>query len=513
MIKSNLFKIIQNNVIRGNRYYSLKSHEFLLNKKENVNKNLSFTNCKTKKNESISFSNLVLNTDYYTLYESDHKASMIHAIKNGCNVIKSSNNSPVISSVLNGGDNIIDRDELIILKKSNISIRNSKDLLEAIEKDMFINEIQRSLEKLGVQKLDCYLLNLDKLENGDSVNSIYSAIVDVFKHLDELVGDGLIKSYGISSKWLLDPKVLSIETLVQCIEKNMSSLNFQFVEYPFNAYQHQALTMRVYGREGTMNLMDYCKDCKLFTVNSSPSLFEISGDIKLKEEKKRLNRFMMVNYNADKDLPKVLKEAFDLCIHLETINPIFKDTIQKELVNRNPDIIGSLQWGHNLVYSQHNPKLTNLWTWKHILSTKIIPTLHDAIVSIFGNHIMNSWGGGYKKATSQLFDYYTRSLESEIYQRQLLYSDLIDYQNLFEKFKIHSTSTATSSKPHHLSLWQKSIMLSSLGADMVSEYPVTQSQVDSLISEIEFKSMALPTIHYFSHLESKINKNILCDDK
>eukprot|EP01133_Synstelium_polycarpum_P004045 gene4045-4687_t len=204
------------------------------------------------------------------------------------------------------------------------------------------------------------------------------------------VDQGRIQAYGIS---------MSSSVKSSTIERIIESGAIQFLEFPFNLMDQQS-----------SSLFQLASQHNIATINSSPSYYTQKG---------HLHRLAEVRSHKDRDLAKLVKEAFDLAVHLEIINPIFKDSVQVEQLRKNPDIIGSLRWAHMLVYDRNKyEKLSNYWSWRKIMSTRIKPQVNDAILAVFSNHIMNTWGGGYKKAMASLFDLYTKSLESDIFTQQ-----------------------------------------------------------------------------------------------
>ncbi|GAM19317.1 hypothetical protein SAMD00019534_024920 [Acytostelium subglobosum LB1] len=370
---------------------------------------------------SWSASALGINVDNLHVLENDHKPALITALKNGCNVIYSSNNdlkhpTDVLNSVLSNhfsnsssnssGSNSsegeseamsIERSSLIYIQRTKpMQVKELEDSAKFIRDQLAISK-----ERMEISTLDVMLLHVESATTKEQLES-------ALEQLEQLVDEGALQRYGISSPLLLDNNgQVPIESIVQ----SKRYPNLSFFEFPFNLQQHQAATAKLYDG-GSQSLCDWAAQNDIATINSSPSYFTNPATNKQ-------SRFCNVDSHTDRDLPKILKDAFDLAIHLEIINPIFKDTVQMEAVKRNPNLIGQLRWAHMLVYDAAKyDKLSNYWVWRKLLAQRIRPSVNDAVLSVFSNHIMNSWGGGYRKAINSVFDLYTYSLEAGIHQQQ-----------------------------------------------------------------------------------------------
>ena len=85
----------------------------------------------------------------------------------------------------------------------------SENCYHSISKRFFLDQLERSLERLEVQKIDCYLLHnpeyylLDALNkemaHDEALDNMFDRIFDAFVALEEQVKNGTIGSYGISS--------------------------------------------------------------------------------------------------------------------------------------------------------------------------------------------------------------------------------------------------------------------------------------------------------------------------
>eukprot|EP01132_Coremiostelium_polycephalum_P006781 gene6781-8413_t len=461
------FNRFQKCFILNNRYFSTTitnvestpTYKFLKNKQDNVNKHLQIVTLPTKDDSSpsLSVSKISINTDNFTQYQPEHKAMLISAIKKGFNVIYSTYNSPTISTAL---DDLMDsdeitRDDIVVIKRSSPITKLSDLTPESIEK-----QIQTARDQINLKTLDTFLISIE-LESVEV--DIYLSLKSVFNHLEKLVDKGWINGYGISSSLFLSKDQLSLETILDSCLADKNNSHFKCIEYPFNLYNHQAITKKQYHHNNQLiSLQQYARLNSIYTINSSPTLFKTSST-------GVIGRFQSVPDHSNQDLQKLIKDSFDVTIHLETINPIFKEPSFQPILEKNPDLIGSLQWGHILVYERNNPVLSNLWQWKQILSSKIKPAVYEAIIQVFSSHQLNSWGTGYKNAINELFDIHTKLLESEIFDRQRDLDTLIGNEPYFK------------GNNKELSLFQKSILASLSGSDIIVEEPQSMDHLKELL--------------------------------
>ncbi|KAN0018388.1 hypothetical protein ACTFIU_011004 [Dictyostelium citrinum] len=442
---------------------------------------------KTLNNEilPLSLSRFAIDADNFTQYESEHRAVLIKSIKNGCNVIKSSNESKIIcdtlSDLLDKGE--IKRQELIYIKKTKPFLN-----IEELSIKNINNQIKIALDDLYLDSIDILLLDLNNLTSNSSKDEIINKLKnEIFPHLEFLIENGNIQSYGISSNELINGE--NGQLPINEIIKSTTTKQFPhllFFEYPFNLYDNKSLLSKNLNN-GQLSLSEFLKENGLTSLNSSPISFDSDN-----------GRFEMVPNHHGEIIENSLKESFNIAIHMETVNPIFNDSLQQKAIEKDKELIGSLQWAHILVYEQTNPTLSNLWKWRKILATKIQPKVTEAILSVYGNHVINSWGGNYRKAINQLFDIYSKSLEFQIYNKQL------SLNNLFNKFinenqyqqqpqqqqqQQEINNNENNNKQEQLSMDQKSLILSSIGSDILFESPNTLNQLKSLQTDIK-----LPTI-------------------
>lgn len=169
-----------------------------------------------------------------------HEASLLKALREGCNLVDTSSNyadggserlvGKVLKQLFDSGE--LHRDEVVIVSKvgyvqgENLRIAESREKSRAPYPDMvkyaegcwhcihpeFIHDqLARSLERLGLEKIDAYLLHnpeyylLDQLNRHpeiplDEIRDVYyDRITRAFRKLEDEVAAGKIGCYGVSS--------------------------------------------------------------------------------------------------------------------------------------------------------------------------------------------------------------------------------------------------------------------------------------------------------------------------
>ncbi len=162
-------------------------------------------------------------------------------------VLKESNYRPTIVSkvgYIQGGvfDVIKDNDEL----QADL-VKFSENIYHSIHPSFIENQLNTSLERLGVDSIDIYLLHNPeyylKTPNSDKAE-YYNRIEKAFIYLEEQVKLGKIKSYGISSNTFIDPKEdhesTNLESVYEIATKN-NLKHFKYIQFPMNLLELGAL--------------------------------------------------------------------------------------------------------------------------------------------------------------------------------------------------------------------------------------------------------------------------------
>jgi aryl-alcohol dehydrogenase-like predicted oxidoreductase len=193
-----------------------------------------------------------------------HFEALKHAIDLGCEVIDTSRNytggdsEKLIGKVLAQTKNR----PLLISKAGYIQGESIDELSSSFPEDLVtINEtlkhsihpkflddqISKSLDSLGVECIDVYLLHNPEYylkTEGSTKKEYYSRIKKAFKFLEKKVQDGKIKSYGISSNTFVDPKNDHHSTDIDVVMaqlKDMNDHHFRYIQFPLNLIEMGAL--------------------------------------------------------------------------------------------------------------------------------------------------------------------------------------------------------------------------------------------------------------------------------
>ncbi|WP_372656137.1 aldo/keto reductase [Halobacteriovorax sp.] len=203
-------------------------------------------------------------------HSTDHYDAMLSAVNKGCRLIDTSSNytsgeseklvaqvlknaerTPIIVSKVGyvQGDNIDVMQELNSIGQAKEELVKVNDgLWHSIHPDYIRNQVQRSLSRLEVEKIDVYLLHNPEYyfyEENATQDEYYKRIEKALFELEALVSEGLIGSYGISSNnFILSPddkKVTHIDRVMECAQNVSSNHHLTHIQFPFNMIEIDAL--------------------------------------------------------------------------------------------------------------------------------------------------------------------------------------------------------------------------------------------------------------------------------
>ena len=220
-----------------------------------------------------------------------HYEALKHAIVSGCSLIET-------SSIYTDGDSEklvglvlkeVSQKPTIVSKvgyiqgsvfdviKENEDLRvdlveYSESISHSIHPNFIANQLATSLENLGVDCIDVYLLHNPEyyLKTPDSnKNEYYARIKKAFLFLEEQVSLGKIKSYGISSNTFIDPKEdhesTDLEKVMDLV-KDIPNHHFKYIQFPLNLLELGALE-RQYGGD---HLIEKAQSLGLKTMINRP---------------------------------------------------------------------------------------------------------------------------------------------------------------------------------------------------------------------------------------------------
>lgn len=130
----------------------------------------------------------------------------------------------------------------------------SADLKHSIHPDFIEDQLKRTLDRLGVDHIDAYLLHNPEYylkENGSTKDEYYRRIALAFNKLEELVQKGLIHHYGISSNTFIDPRAdhetTDLDTVYNIAKKLKDDHHFKYIQFPLNILEMGALERQYEG--------------------------------------------------------------------------------------------------------------------------------------------------------------------------------------------------------------------------------------------------------------------------
>jgi len=249
----------------------------------------------------------------------EHKAALKKAIEDGITLIDTSSNYTdgesefLIGEVLKESERKpfimskvgyiqgVNLDVIKELNDKNLAIDDlvtiNENLKHSIHPDFIEDQIKRSLERLGVETLDAYLLHNPEYylkTEGSTKEEYYHRIKKAFDKMEDLVDRGLIHSYGVSSNTLIDPKddhtSTDLDILVGAARNIRKNHNFRYIQFPMNMLEMGALERQYEGEHlierantfGIKTVINRPLNC--FTEHGLLRLAEYSVDEKYSDE-------------------------------------------------------------------------------------------------------------------------------------------------------------------------------------------------------------------------------------
>lgn len=228
---------------------------------------------------------------------SEHKESLVLALKSGCSLIDTSSNYTNGDSEELIGEVLSEHPEFnpaIITKAGYIQGSNLKtlkalndkglaldDLVEidenlkhSIHPDFLKSQLDQSLKRLKRDSVDFFLLHNPEYyfkSEGATQIEFYERLKKAFIYCEEEVEKGRIKAYGVSSNNfilpLLDPEVCDLKKILNSLI-SIKAMNFKMVQFPFNLIEIGALEKL--GDYGDQSLLELCQEHDLVSVVNRP---------------------------------------------------------------------------------------------------------------------------------------------------------------------------------------------------------------------------------------------------
>lgn len=200
-------------------------------------------------------------------------------------------------------------------------VEYSPECFHSISPSFMRDQLQRSLERLQLNKIDCYLLHnpeyfiYDALKKGiqkdEVIEHIYKRIYNVFVALEQEVQKGNIGSYGISSNSFSKPESADdflpykdLITLAQnaSIEAGSKQHSFTIIQLPINLLEQEGLKCAKWAKENGLRVL----------VNRPLNAFRDSLMFRLADYEEPSDYFYNLNEILDVCDTEILKPLFNL---------------------------------------------------------------------------------------------------------------------------------------------------------------------------------------------------------
>ncbi len=240
-----------------------------------------------------------------------HEQALHRALRKGVNLIDTSANyadggsetlvGQVLEKLIDSGD--LARSDVVVVSKvgylqgQNYALSRERkqqgrpfaDLVEygeglehCIHPDFLRDQLNRSLERLGLATLDFYLLHNPEYylewaaKNGHPLvsarNEYYRRLKSAFEYLEEEVARGRIRYYGISSNTFPaaaeQPDFTCLETIWDLAESMDSGHHFRLVQLPFNLMEPGAVLEKNQPNGGSV--LDFAQQKKMGVLVNRP---------------------------------------------------------------------------------------------------------------------------------------------------------------------------------------------------------------------------------------------------
>ncbi|KAF9288361.1 hypothetical protein BGZ68_000403 [Mortierella alpina] len=322
-----------------------------------------------------------------------HRAALIQAIQAGVNVIDTSSHFGHGDSESFIGNTLADlfkqgtlqREDVVIVSKAgfilptpNIPLPESLSSIpsyaqisgssfHSIHPVYLQAQITASLERLGLKKLDIFMLNNPermlgdkKLPGGYGKTRLYKEIAEAFAYLDQEVAQGRIGGYGICSNALHIPTTedhLSLKAIVRTRDDFGWKLeNFVAIQAPLNLYERDLVTDAFPAK----SLAREAKEFNIFVFTNRPLNAIAAGQIVTLENKGQHNR-----QETSARLLDTLDVGFTSLAEMELD---IKELIEEESI--------ALKFVWSEVLSENLSRLSsNYFAAKHFLEREVLPAI------------------------------------------------------------------------------------------------------------------------------------------
>ncbi len=218
----------------------------------------------------------------------EHEEALRFSFDNGVNLIDTASNYEFGKSEELIGNNINDfgREKVFLISKAGYiqendlkknsrlinernSIKINTNFHYSINKEFLKAQIEQSLKRLNTDYLDGFLIHNPEhyfdVPN-DLEKDFYSHLVDSLNFLEDLVKQGVIRYYGISSNKAAFPNSKNSVNLMKLFQLQAYFPNFKILQFPFNLVEQKAST-DIFGNN---SLFSFCKEKNIIALTNRP---------------------------------------------------------------------------------------------------------------------------------------------------------------------------------------------------------------------------------------------------
>jgi aryl-alcohol dehydrogenase-like predicted oxidoreductase len=166
-------------------------------------------------------------------------------------VLKEEEHKPIIVTKAGyvQGDNLLVLEDL--LKELPISdevVKFSDDLKHCIHPAFLQKQLDQSLSRLGLERVDVFLLHNPEYylkKEGSEPREYYNRIKKAFQFLEDKVKEGVIGAYGISSNTFIhrpeSHEATNLQTIIEIAQNENKNHHFKYIQFPLNLLELGAL--------------------------------------------------------------------------------------------------------------------------------------------------------------------------------------------------------------------------------------------------------------------------------
>lgn len=389
----------------------------------------------------------------------EHREAMIHALKNGINLIDTSSNyadggsEELAGSVVNAlqQKKIIRREEIIIVSKAGYLqgqnyqrsqqlkqqgrpfpelVEYAEHLEHCIHPEFLEDQLTHSLKRLNLKTVDVYLLHNPEyyllwahkqgLEHSKALEEMYRRIEQAFLHLEIEAQNGRINYYGVSSNSFPVAAgrydFIELEKLWQMAAKISARHKFRVVQFPFNLLEQGAVENT--NQSSHKSVMDFCAEHKLAVLTNRP-LNAFS-----EKRSRRLSSIVLEDNSSEKEIEAhfakllLMEEQF-----IHTILPTLKVEEKSQL--ELSGLFSSAQY-----LAKRYKELGPYWQWIEHQAQFLTDQVSYAVQMVNDSPQKEA-------QTIQWLDDYVRLFNALFGQLTLLYGQKTSAENqqIFEKYK------------------------------------------------------------------------------